>query len=319
MKKSIPLNQSPLFRLRNRTKLAELIGLPKNLFRKSINFDDQYIDFSKPKKHGDGLRYFSTPKGKEIALIQERLFCLLDRIERPYWVKSGQKGESYITNADAHKLNKYGMKTDISSFYESVSFSKIRDCFLDKFQMSSDLAEIMTKLVTHNRKIPTGGAASMLVAYYAYEDMFDKIHTYAEQNGITFTLYVDDLSFSSSRPITAEHFSIIRSIIQSYGLHTKWQKTNFYTKGKYREYTGVGINSKGKLIVPNHMREDIINTYKDCRVDGTNMKKLERLQGKVNAANQIEQGIFPQIRLYLLEKSKELKKYRRERNQDHIE
>ncbi len=296
--KTYQLNQSQLYRLSNRTKLAKMLGLPKNYFRKQIYIDDQYKDKLVDKKNGAGKRMISCPRGKEVALIQAKLFYYLNRIERPDWVKSSKRGESYITNATAHKKYIYGMKTDISKFYDSVAYGRVRRLFLDKFEMSSDIAEIMTIITTHYRKIPTGGAASMLVAYFTYEDMFRKIQDFSQKNSVMFTLYVDDLSFSSDTPIGKEFFLAIRNIVFSYGLKAKWSKTCFYSARSYREYTGVGIDKYGNLMLPNRRRKAIIDCYKDCITNAQDVSKLNRLGGMLNAARQIEPEIFPQICAY---------------------
>ena len=297
--KKYPIKQSPLYRLRNKTTLAKLLGLPETLLKNRISFDEQYIEFCKPKEHGDGQRRFSSPSGKSIVRAQKRLFLYLSRIEKPLWVKSASRGESYITNAVAHRTNAYGLKTDISSFYESVTFSRIRSCYLDTFEMAPDIAEIMTILSTHRRKLPTGAPASMLVAYFAYKKMFDSIYDYSLKQNISFTLYVDDLSFSSDSAIPKEFFLEVQRILVSYGLKAKWKKTKFYSKNEYKEYTGVGITQNGGLSVPNRMRKSILECYSKCTANPANHKELQRLQGKLNAARQIEPEVFPEIFNYL--------------------
>ena len=213
-------------------------------------------------------------------------------------MKSGRKGESYITNAAAHQNDQYGMKSDILSFYDSVAYNKIRQFFFEKLEMSRDTAEILTRMVTYRRNLPTGGKTSMLVAYFAYQNMFDEIHRRAEERDIAFTLYVDDLSFSSQKRIESDFFEEIHSLIRQYGLKAKWKKTVFYSNQGYREYTGVGI-SNGELVLPNVTRKGIIDCFAMCQKNPDNMELLESLKGKLIAARQIEPDIFPQIHGYI--------------------
>ena len=63
MSKIYSLEQSPLYRLRNRRKLAEYLNLPTNYFFKSHKY--KYIIFSKPKPNGDGKRSFIVPSDEE--------------------------------------------------------------------------------------------------------------------------------------------------------------------------------------------------------------------------------------------------------------
>ena len=59
MSKCYQIESSPLYRLRNRRKLAELLNLPKNYFRESHTYC--YNEFSRPKPNGDGERHFTVP------------------------------------------------------------------------------------------------------------------------------------------------------------------------------------------------------------------------------------------------------------------
>ena len=77
MNKIYPLEKSPLYKIRNRKKLAILLGLPEEYF--CISHEYQYNCFSKPKPTG-GERHFTVPP-KELMVIQKRLCRLLAIIE----------------------------------------------------------------------------------------------------------------------------------------------------------------------------------------------------------------------------------------------
>ena len=66
--------------MRNRRKLAVLLGLPQNYFSNKREY--KYCEFSKPKPNGDGERHFTVPS-EELKLIQKALCRLLTRIETP--------------------------------------------------------------------------------------------------------------------------------------------------------------------------------------------------------------------------------------------
>lgn len=300
-----PINQSPLYRLHKKSDLEQLLRLKPGVLRNEVCLDSQYSVFYKKKSSG-GKRTVAYPKGKQLIQIQKVLFKYLNRIERPEWVKSGRKGESYITNAAEHVEHLYGMKSDISRFYDSVAYNRIRKFFREEMEMSPDVAEIVTRMVTYKRHLPTGGKASMLIAYFAYEGMFHEIYRAAEEQGIVFTLYVDDLSFSADRRIEAEFFDKIHGIVAKYGLKAKWSKTQFYNNSGYREYTGVGIKD-GRMVLPNDRRLDIIDSFKACQENPDNMELLASLNGKLNAARQIEPGAFPQIYGYVKKREDKLK------------
>lgn len=312
MRMPIPIEESQLYGLKRKFKLEAMLGMPHGYLLKPIGLDYQYKSFSETKKDGVSQRTFSYPaKGSELKKYQQKLFQLLNQIIIPEWVKSSQKGESYITNASAHKEFPYGMKLDIASFYDNASFKRIRMCFRNAFQMEPDIAEIVARLLTYqkgtSRGVPTGGAASMRLMYFTYQDMFHRIYDISSQKGIVFTVYVDDLSFSAHQPISREFYAEVKKIVRSYGLTINDKKTEFYGFNQYRCYTGVGIHN-GKLKVPNHLRKEIIDLLEVCKRNN-NIKDIIKLQGKVNSARQIEPGIFPGIYSYIKGRVAEIDKY----------
>lgn len=153
MNKTYSIEKSRLYRLRNRKKLAELLGLPPAFFRKEHIFE--YKEFSRAKPNDDGQRYFTVPED-ELKRIQKRLCRLMMRIETPEWVISGKKHHSYVTNAEKHLDVDFIKTMDISSFYDSAKKSYIYNMFRDKFFMEHDIAWLLADLVTVNGKLPTG-------------------------------------------------------------------------------------------------------------------------------------------------------------------
>ena len=67
MSKVYKIEKSPLYRMRNRRKLAILLGLPENYFSKKPEY--KYCEFSKPKPNGDGERHFTVP-AEELVILQ---------------------------------------------------------------------------------------------------------------------------------------------------------------------------------------------------------------------------------------------------------
>lgn len=221
MNKTYPLKSSPLYRLRNRRKLAELLFLPDNYFR--VFHVYKYNEFSKPKLNGDGKRHFMNPE-YELKKIQRKIYKLIRRIEVPGWVKSAKQGESYITNCKAHLNSKYILTMDISKFYDSASKKRIYKLFDETFEMEADIGAIMTTLLMNGESLPTGGPASQIIVFWAYREMFFKVEELAEEYDCQFTLYVDDMTFSSQYAIPSKLQKGIVDLLGTYGLTVKKEK-----------------------------------------------------------------------------------------------
>ncbi len=308
MSKIYSLEQSPLYRLRNRRKLAEYLNLPTNYFFKSHKY--KYIIFSKPKPNGDGKRSFIVPS-EDLKAIQKQLCKLMRRIETPKWLMSGKKSYSYITNSEQHLGYKFIKTMDISKFYDSAQRSRIYKMFYKKFKMEHDISWIMTELVTYNGILPTGSPSSQLIIYWTYCEMFSKINNISEKYNCCFSLYVDDMTFSSNEPISSSLRDEVGILLKKYGLKAKLQKDHYYQAKDFKIVTGVGIKNGAKVVL-NNKRKKIIDLFIRCK-ETNNIYDIEKLNGTLCSLRQIEPNIFPEIYNYILHYEKELKELSKER------
>ena len=130
---SYPLEQSPLFRLQSKKKLAELLGLELRELVQLAAIKENYIKFTSVSSSGRP-RDIQQPLPR-LNRIHVRLFDLLRRIQPPAYLKSGVRGESQITNAAAHVNDSRGFKFDIKNFFpilemiETVAIGGFHFCF----------------------------------------------------------------------------------------------------------------------------------------------------------------------------------------------
>lgn len=88
MNKVYPIECSPLYRMRNRRKLASVLKLDEKYFKKNHTY--KYDHFSGPKPNGAETRNLTVPE-ETLKSIQKRICKLMSRIETPEWVISGKK------------------------------------------------------------------------------------------------------------------------------------------------------------------------------------------------------------------------------------
>ena len=77
----------------------------------------QYREFSIPKKGSSEMRDITAP-AEALKSVQRRILKLLQCIERPEWLISGERGKSYVDNGLAHIESDYMLAVDIKSFYD---------------------------------------------------------------------------------------------------------------------------------------------------------------------------------------------------------
>jgi len=289
MNKTYKLDQSPLYRLRNRKKLAKLLNLESSYF--NIKHQYEYYLFSEEKPSG-GERHFANPLGR-LKVIQRRIHILLQRIETPIWLKSGKRRESYVTNGQYHVEADYVRTMDISQFYDSVSRDRVFKLFSETLKMADDIATIMTNLVMDGSTLPTGAPSSLLIAFWAYKDMFEEINRVAEEFNCKFSLYVDDMTFSSADPIPYSLREDVEKVLHANGLHSNKSKDRYYKKNDYKTVTGYGFIN-GKSLAQNRIKKEILELYRQQKKGKGINKKV--LAGKLNSARQNEPNLFPTIR-----------------------
>ena len=307
MKNKVPIKkyditQCALYKCRTRKRLEYLLRLdPGGL--KIIDGIIGYHKFEIDKKHSDEKREITAPD-KTLKAIQRRILYLLQRVIRPEWLISGEKQKCYIDNGKAHLNGKYVLTIDIKKFYDNCTREPVYQFFVQKLETSPDVAEILTNIITYNGGIPTGCPTSQIMAFYAYSDMFSEIFDLAKQHGCKFTLYVDDMTFSSKEPFSPHQLSqMIDRVLRKYGHKPKYPKVKYYGPSDYKPITGTVVTPEHSLAVPNGLQKTIYDAFQTVKpligvetCSEEDARQILSLKGQIQAACNIEDGKFPEIR-----------------------
>lgn len=299
--KRYPLHQCALYKCSSKKKLEQRLKLDAggtNLLENMI----QYHKFSIPKKDSTQLRDITAP-ADDLKKVQRRILRLLQRIERPQWLISGERGKSYVDNGRAHINSTYLLAADIKSFYDNCQRDYVYRFFSERLKTAPDVAKLLTDIITYEGGIPTGCPTSQIMAYYAYERMFSEIAQIAERYGCIFTLYVDDMTFSSQTPFDPKRLKReIEIILLRYGHRLKNSKVKYYGCDDAKPVTGTIVTRDHRLATPNQLQNRIVTEFQSLK-EQTNDQTLTpeeknryaTLQGRIHAARNIEPGIFPEI------------------------
>ena len=199
---------------------------------------------------------------------------------------------------------KYVLTIDIKKFYDNCTREPVYQFFMQKLKTSPDVAEILTNIITYNGGIPTGCPTSQIMAFYAYSDMFSEIFDLAKQHGCKFTLYVDDMTFSSKEPFSPHQLSqMIDRVLRKYGHKPKYPKVKYYGPSDYKPITGTVVTPEHSLAVPNGLQKTIYDAFQTVKpligvetCSEEDARQILSLKGQIQAACNIEDGKFPEIR-----------------------
>lgn len=282
---SYPIHQSPLFCLTTHKRLAELLRI-------SAKELDELCADTNYRVWEDKGRQIESPKSR-LKSVHSRFAAIFRRIETPDWLMSGKKGRSYVDNARYHAGSDYALNVDVRGFYKSTRRERVYQFFIHVLMMNHDVAWTLSHLLTWNGIVPTGSPASQLIAFWAFEKKFRKIAELAKQQGLLFSVYVDDLTFSGPTRISGVLPYRLSTELASVGLELKHTKTRFFFKSDFKTVTGVGVTRDHKLVVPNGRRKKMLVQLSELRASRSGLPEVEmKLQGGLVSARQIESSFM---------------------------
>lgn len=212
-----------------------------DLYFLANNTANYYNTFIKKQKKPNGKikeREITEAKGvlrKTHDLILRRILSQIKYPSPPFI--GGLKGKDDVLNAYFHQGKPYKFCTDLKNFYPHIN-NKMVYRALVKRGFSADVSSIITRLTTYKGGLIQGGVNSTHIAYLALWDVVEQLIEVCNENEIVFTVYVDDLTFSSHHDF--KDLSIqLRDIIIEGGFFVNHKKT-FFTRGK-ADITGVKV------------------------------------------------------------------------------
>ncbi len=284
------LNQSILYKCKSKKTITTLLGLQANEFS-NINQIIKYNNFEIIKNNKK--REITEPDAR-LKLIQTKILKLLTPIDRPDWLISGEKGKSYVDNARRHQASSYTLTIDIKSFYPNCKRENVYSFFSNKLFMIGDIAKLCTDIVTYNGVVPTGCPTSQIIAYYAYENMFLELAEVSKVFNCTYSVYVDDLTFSSTQPFDVHKLKAnIFATLKKYGHKPSIKIIRYFGIHQSKTITGVIITPDHRLVAPNKLQHTVVKGLHKLNSSETfTVKEFQILKGKINAIQSIEPNKF---------------------------
>ena len=204
------------------------------------------------KKHG-GYREITAPKGG-LRGILNALNILLQTYDEPTpWAFGFVRGRSVVDNARPHVGKRYILNLDLKDFFPTITRQQVADCLTaEPFGFSSLAAKLISGLATVRTKnneevLAQGFATSPTLSNFICREMDKEIASVVAAQGITFTRYADDLTFSADTDILrpqGELVQQVKAIVERYGFRLNEEKTHLQRRGRRQEVTGLMVTEK---------------------------------------------------------------------------
>lgn len=294
-------NKCRLNQVRSHKVLAEMLGISLTelrMFSKKIS--SHYEEFYVYKNKKPRLVEDPSPALKG---IHHRLKAIFSDIPLPSYVYSGRKKVSYKDNAKAHLENRYACTFDIEKFFPRCSRDLLENFFYHDMKMSQDVARTMSYLVSYKNHIPTGSPISQVLAYWVNYRVFERIYQTAQKRGFTFSLYVDDMTFSSDSQKFNRGFHLyVNFLLKKNALNLSKSKVQYYSTPGPKIITGCVVDSLNRQIkAPNKLKRKVFTEIDRYDGDITKLSKsgMRSTYGRVNAIRYIEGAVMPNLKVQI--------------------
>ena len=285
------LDAMALLSMQEPADLCVLLGVTKYEISRAMN-KPEYMHYAIPKKRG-GERHIFAPE-YNLKAIQRRLnrFLQADYL----WIKP-EEVHGFVTNPDylerpcgiisnaaVHIGKKHILNIDLKDFFPSISARRIKELFLSpRFGFDEQMATALTLLTTFKRQLPTGASTSPVLSNFVCIELDAALRDFCRENGLQYTRYADDLTFSSDMVISDEAIGEIRRLIGENGFEVNEKKLRIRSANRKQTVTGLVVNEK--VNVDRKLIRKIRAMIHDLNANGINAatKRHFGLQAKVRS------------------------------------
>jgi RNA-directed DNA polymerase len=236
-----------------KTEISSIISNIDQFYYEKVDLKKNKDGTPKLDKNGNQKKRVLHPSTNRLKVIQKRILKqILSKLELPEYAYGAVKGRDNIKNARKHQGKKFNFTTDLKDFFPSIRHRKVFEMF-KSFKFSPTVSRILTQLTTYKGKIPQGAPTSPALSNLVFIKTGKNLQQFAMSNGLIFTAFIDDLTFSSAVDFKDISQKIIE-ILQADGYRISHAKTNYKTKNP--KVTGV-IVKNNNLALPREIKDKI--------------------------------------------------------------
>lgn len=298
-----------------------IMGMEYSDLRKILQCIDGYYAYFLIKKRNGGKRRLVVPYNNLKVIQRWILHEILEKVNVHPQCKGFVRGSGTLANALPHVGQEYIRKFDIKDFFENITVKRVYGIFREigySKAVSYDLASFCTLKLNdekfnrmgrfkknsfkylHDKGIAVlaqGAPTSPVLSNLVCRHLDKRLENYAIHNGIKYTRYADDLTFSSNDPNKLPKSSFIQKVLSEDNFTLNTKKTGTFGKNSRQMVTGILINGDNPR-VPQKFKRQIYRHLHFCQKFGPNdhfkyvKPELDHarqwLYGKIYYVNSIE-------------------------------
>lgn len=228
-----------------------------------------YVQFQVRKRSG-GVRLLSSPHKKLGAAQRWVLENILDKLPTEPAAHGFLSGKNIVSNAHEHVGKAAVLNMDLSDFFPSISFRRVRSVFA-RLGYSPAVASILALLCTEcprkrveyagttyfvatgPRGLPQGACTSPALSNQVARRLDKRLGGLARKLDLSYTRYADDLTFSGDAGLTSRIGYVmarVRHIAEGEGFAVNHKKSRVLKRNVAQKVTGLVVNARPTL--PRH-------------------------------------------------------------------
>ena len=168
----------------------------------------KYQTFEIPKTNG-GTRTITAPTDA-LKVVQQRVSILLqdcldeinkERKRKDRIAHGFKRKRSIVTNAKQHRHRRHVFHIDLSDFFPSINFGRVRGYFIrnNQFELHDRVATVIAQIACHDNVLPQGSPCSPVISNLIAHVLDIHLVRLCSRVGCTYSRYADDLTFSTNK------------------------------------------------------------------------------------------------------------------------
>lgn len=264
-------------------------------------------------------------KVRDITAPNEDLKIILKRIntifQKTYDSRNSEfqvaykKGKSIKDNSDPHTEHNYVFKIDLHNFFPSCKRKYVYHyvTYLFKNSLNSEfLVNKFLDIILNDDALYIGNPVSGTLANVIISRPVNYIHNICKKFGIAFTVYADDMTFSSDKFITKDFIiSIFNRAFGHYDMlddFTLNESKCYGVSNTRRAITGVIINNDNKTSCHREMYQNIRQTLHQLSYGDESHYNFNKLQGNIAFMSMVDES--GKLKNLLIKYKSTVKKYK---------
>lgn len=258
-----------------------------------------YTQHTIPKSSG-GVRWLNEPNEWLKEVQYQLLYNLIYKFSTHDAAYGFKKDTSLIKGAAKHVKNNLLLNVDLKNFFPTINKPKVIS-WMNGALNNLKSRELITgfdgedvialsDLLSYKNQLPQGAPTSPALSNLIFKPADTQLETLAQDHGLTYTRYADDLSFSHPSLDFDMDAALaeIGSLVQSYGYTLNPEKTRIMRPHRRMEVTGVVVNEKPAIArwKWRNLKAEIHNTLK--KNEPISRSTFRRIHGKVNWYMQVK-------------------------------